>query len=94
MKFKYCIIYGKCYEYVKDYNEDPNNIINEIYTNKNLNIKNKKHSIIKIPKNFFTQLIQFNNENIIKSKIKKISEIHNSQLLNQTNNFYYFHCYN
>ena len=88
MKFKYCIIYGKCYEYVKDYNEDPNNIINEIYTNKNLNIKNKKHSIIKIPKNFFTQLIQFNNENIIKSKIKKISEIHNSQLLNQTNNFY------
>ena len=92
MKFKYCIIYGKCYEYDKEYEEDPNNIINEIYSNKNVNINNIKknnNSIIKIPKNFFTHLIQYNNESILKSKINKITEIHKSQInQNNINNFY------
>ena len=94
MKFKYCIIYGKCYEYDNEYKEDPNNIINEIYNNKdlnyrNINIKKNNNSIIKIPKNFFTQLLQYNNESILKSKINKISEIHINQInQNNINNFY------
>ena len=86
MEFKYCIIYGKCYEYDKKLKNDNLNLINEIYNNKNNEkIKSKKkYPVIKIPKNFFSEILkQKENENLSES----ISES-NSNENNNNNNKY------
>jgi magnesium-transporting ATPase (P-type) len=52
MEFKYCVIQGKCYEY------DRNLKKSKIQKDESSNSKSKKYSIIKIPKEYFSSLIQ------------------------------------
>ena len=60
MEFKYCVIYGKCYEYDKNLKESFNSIKENNFTNDEIFSKKNKKSfpIIKIPKNYFGNIIK------------------------------------
>ena len=73
MQFKYCILYNKCYQYDKKLNISPSELIKEIYYKKKIINKDKipleknKLSIIKIPKNFFSEILKINNYELDKN---------------------------
>ena len=60
MEFKYCVIYGKCYEYDKTLKESFSSIKENNYTNDEIFSKRNKKTfpIIKIPRNYFGNLIK------------------------------------
>ena len=64
MEFKYCVIYGKCYEYDRKLKEINNIVKENNYTNEeifsNKNFKKKSFPITKIPRNYFINLLQKN----------------------------------
>ena len=62
LKFKYCIIYGKCYEYDKYSKENSNKIINEIFYKNEINIKKKKISNCKNSSQVFYRIIKIAKE--------------------------------
>ena len=62
MEFKYCVIYGKCYEYDRTLKESykpikENNYINDEFQTRKIK---KNFPIIKIPRNYFGNLIKKN----------------------------------
>ena len=66
MEFKYCVIYGKCYEYDRTLKEkssivkENNYIKDDNCSKKKNNQKKKSFPIIKIPRNYFGNLVQKN----------------------------------
>ena len=86
MNFKYCIIYGKCYEYDKTLKEENLNLINEIYYQNNEKMKSKKKfPVIKFPQNFFSEILkaQKENENLSESNSESNSNENNNNNLNE-----------
>ena len=81
MNFKYCIIYGKCYEYDKTSKNENLNLINEIYYKNNEKMKSKKKfPVIKIPQNFFSDILktQKENDNLSESNSENSQENNNN----------------
>ena len=70
MEFKYCVIYGKCYEYDKTLKESYQPIKENNYTNDEFQKKKikKNFPIIKVPRNYFGTLVK-KNINIISPNV-------------------------
>ena len=70
MEFKYCVIYGKCYEYDKTLKESYQPIKENNYTNDEFQKRKTKKNfpIIKVPRNYFGNLVK-KNLNIISPNV-------------------------
>ena len=88
LKFKYCIIYGKCYEYDKYSKENSNKIINEIFYKNEINIKKKKFPIVKIPRKFFTELLKLQKKEDELKELEKNNIKINEEELEIINEFW------
>ena len=87
MEFKYCVIYGKCYEYDRTLKDKcsivkENNYIKDDNCSKKKSQKKKSFPIIKIPRNYFGNLVQ-KNLNISPNISMENYNMNNSSILDK-----------